>query len=185
MSLAVADIPLVTTMGLMAAIAVVVAVPAALTLLPATLAIAGPRINSLRVRHPRTRPRPARASGHGGHARSPTALLAGLAALALLIPLGIPLLSLTLGQKDVAALSTSTTARRAYDQISEQFGPGVNGPLIVSVSLGSPAKPASVGSSSSTDPRLTTLSKDVSQTPGWRRSRRSRSTRPAPARCST
>ena len=51
-SLAVANIPLVTTMGLMAAIAVVVAVAAALTLLPATLAIAGPRINSLRVRHP-------------------------------------------------------------------------------------------------------------------------------------
>src|SRR5206468_12055710 len=49
-SLAVADIPLVTTMGLMAAIAVVVAVLAAVTLLPATLAITGPRINSLRVR---------------------------------------------------------------------------------------------------------------------------------------
>ena len=93
-------------------------------------------------------------------------MLAGLAALALLIPLAIPLLSLTLGQKDVAALSTSTTARRAYDQISEHFGPGVNGPLIVSVSLGSPAKPASGSSSSTTDPRLTTLSKDVSQTPG-------------------
>src|SRR5215831_13981626 len=44
-SLAVAGIPLVTTMGLMAAIAVVVAVAAALTLLPAMLAIIGPRIN--------------------------------------------------------------------------------------------------------------------------------------------
>src|ERR1700756_5137543 len=49
-SLAVAGIPLVTTMGLMAAIAVVVAVLSALTLLPALLAITGPRINSLRVR---------------------------------------------------------------------------------------------------------------------------------------
>jgi putative drug exporter of the RND superfamily len=145
----------------------VVAVSAALTLLPATLAIAGPRINSLRVRHPpdetKTRSglwaRWAREIAH-------RPVLAGLAALALLIPLAIPLLSLTLGQKDVAALSTSTTARRAYDQISQHFGPGVNGPLIVSVSLGSPAKPASGGSSSSTDPRLTTLSKDVSQTPG-------------------
>jgi RND superfamily putative drug exporter len=54
-SLAVAQIPLVTTMGLMAAIAVVVAVLAALTLLPAILAILGPHINSLRVRRPRTR----------------------------------------------------------------------------------------------------------------------------------
>ena len=49
-SLAVAHIPLVTTMGLMAAIAVVVAVLGALTLLPAALALTGPRINSLRVR---------------------------------------------------------------------------------------------------------------------------------------
>src|SRR5215469_5002425 len=40
-SLAVANIPLVTTMGLMAAIAVIVAVLAALTLLPALLSIAG------------------------------------------------------------------------------------------------------------------------------------------------
>ena len=50
-SLAVAGIPLITTLGLMAAIAVVIAVLAALTLLPATLAIVGPHINSLRVRH--------------------------------------------------------------------------------------------------------------------------------------
>src|SRR3984885_5833716 len=164
-SLAVARIPLVTTMGLMAAIAVVVAVAAALTLLPAILALIGPRINSLRVRRPpdetKTRSglwaRWAREIAH-------RPLLAGLAALALLIPLAIPLLSLTLGQKDVAALSTSTTARRAYDQISEHFGPGVNGPLIVSVSLGSPAKPASGSSDSTTDPRLTTLEHDVSQT---------------------
>src|SRR3984885_12994449 len=53
-SLAVAGIPLVTTMGLMAAIAVVVAVIAALTLLPAALALLGPRIGSLRVRRPPT-----------------------------------------------------------------------------------------------------------------------------------
>ena len=51
-SLAVANIPLVTTMGLMAGIAVVVAVLAALTLMPALVATAGPHINSLRVRTP-------------------------------------------------------------------------------------------------------------------------------------
>ena len=57
-SLAVANIPLVTTMGLMAAIAVVVAVLAAVTLLPATLAIVGPHINSLRVRGRHQDPHP-------------------------------------------------------------------------------------------------------------------------------
>jgi RND superfamily putative drug exporter len=184
-SLAVAGIPLVTTMGLMAGIAVVVAVLAALTLLPAMLATVGPHINSLRVRdlHPETH-------AHGGLwsrwangvARRP--LIAGIAALAILLPLTIPLLSLTLGQQDVAALPTSTTARRAYDLLSESFGPGVNGPLLIAVSLGSPAQAAASGGSQSStkspsapsggsqsdprasDPRLETLQQDISSTAG-------------------
>jgi putative drug exporter of the RND superfamily len=149
-SLAVAKIPLVTTMGLMAGIAVVVAVLAALTLMPALVATAGPHINSLRVRTP-----PSDAQSKQGAwakwaadiAKHPA--IAGLAALAILLPLTIPLLSLSLGQEDVAALSTSTTARRAYDLISANFGPGVNGPLIVAVTLGTPAQaPPSSGSQS-------------------------------------
>jgi putative drug exporter of the RND superfamily len=179
-SLAAADIPLVTTMGLMAAIAVVVAVTAALTLLPATLAIMGPRINALRIRRPPTDEQARRglwAKWAGDIAKQP--VIAGLAALAILIPLTIPLLSLSLGQQDTAALPTSTTARRAYDLISKYFGPGTNGPLLIAVSLKSPATPASSGSSSggtssngsqsdprTTDPRLTTLQRDVSSTPG-------------------
>jgi RND superfamily putative drug exporter len=147
-SLAVAGIPLITTLGLMSAIAVVVAVLAALTLLPATLAITGPRINSLRVRHP--------ASDEQAHeglwakwaheiARYPW--IAGIAALAILIPLTIPLLSLNLGQQDTAALSSSTTARKAYDLLSKSFGAGINGPLLIAVSLGSPAKAPATGGS--------------------------------------
>jgi putative drug exporter of the RND superfamily len=184
-SLAVARIPLVTTMGLMAGIAVIVAVLAALTLMPALVATAGPHINSLRVRTP-----PSAAQSKQGAwakwaadiAKHPT--IAGLAALAILLPLTIPLLSLSLGQEDVAALSTSTTARRAYDLISASFGPGVNGPLIVAVTLGTPAQapPSSesqnhsgsaTSASSATqsdprgaDPRLQTLEKDVSSTKG-------------------
>ena len=149
-SLAVAGIPLITTLGFMSAIAVVVAVLAALTLLPAMLGITGPRINSLRVRHP-----PLDEQIHNGLwskwaneiARFP--LIAGLAALAILIPLTIPLLSLNLGQQDIAALSTTTTARKAYDLLAKNFGAGINGPLIVAVSLGSPAKAPSTASSGS------------------------------------
>ena len=163
-SLAVAGIPLVTTMGEMAGIAVVVAVLAALTLLPAALAIAGPRINALRVRPPHRDLRSEAATEQGAWAKwaneiARHPMIAGLAALAILIPLMIPLLSLELGQQDTAALSTSTTARKAYDLLSENFGPGVNGPLIVAVSLGSPAKNAE-------DPRLQTLQHDVATTPG-------------------
>ena len=94
-------------------------------------------------------------------------MIAGLAALAILLPLMIPLLSLDLGQQDTAALSTSTTARKAYDLLSESFGPGVNGPLIIAVSLGSPAKNAE-------DPRLQTLRHASPPRPGSRRSPRSR-----------
>ena len=140
-SLAVAGIPLVTTMGLMAGIAVVVAVLAALTLLPAGLAITGARINSLRVRKPASAAAVrggAWARWANGVARQP--LLAALAALAILLLLTIPLLSMNLGQQDTAELSTSTTARRAYDLLSENFGPGVNGPLLVTASLASSAE---------------------------------------------
>ena len=77
-SLAVAGIPLVTTMGLMAAIAVVVAVLAALTLLPAGLAITGPHINSLRVRPAHRDVRPEqdarRDCGRNGPTTSPSTL---------------------------------------------------------------------------------------------------------------
>jgi putative drug exporter of the RND superfamily len=182
-SLAVAGIPLITTLGFMAAVAVVVAVLAALTLLPAVLAIVGPRVNSLRVRaeQPESKMHEGLwAKWANEIAKYP--LVAGLAALAILIPLTIPLLSLNLGQQDVAALSTSTTARKAYDLLAKSFGPGVNGPLIVSVTLASPAKAPSTASSGSGsgksgsssasgdprtgDPRLATLQKDISQTPG-------------------
>jgi RND superfamily putative drug exporter len=139
----------------------VVAVLAALTLLPAELALLGPRINSLRVRHPATDEEVKNglwAKWAGDIAKQP--LIAGLAALAILIPLTIPLFSLTLGQQDVAALSTSTTARRAYDLISKNFGPGVNGPLLVAVSLGSPAQ------GGANDQRIQNLQHQISQTPG-------------------
>ncbi|HTT55306.1 MAG TPA: MMPL family transporter [Streptosporangiaceae bacterium] len=164
LSLAVAGIPLVTTMGLAAAVAVVVAVLAALTLLPALLAITGLRLNALRVRGRHPQRGDAHPGQHGAWARWAAAVarrpaLAGLAALAILIPLASPLLSLNLGQKDVAALSESTTARRAYDLVTDNFGPGVNGPLLIAVTLGSPAQ-------GSSDPRLQALEQDVAKTHG-------------------
>ncbi len=70
-SLAVAGIPLVTTMGLMAGIAVVVAVLAALTLLPAGLAVAGPHIESLRCARCAPRRTPSAACGANWRTRSP------------------------------------------------------------------------------------------------------------------
>ena len=168
-SLAVAGIPLVTSLGLISAIAVVTAVLAALTLLPAMLATTGEHINSLRVRTPPSdeRARTGRWARYADWvARRP--LVAGLGALAILIPLTIPLLSLQLGQQDTAALSTSTTARRAYDLLAANFGAGVNGPLLIAAKLGTPAEPPPGGGSAPAgqdpragDPRLQKLVHDV------------------------
>ncbi len=183
-SLAVAGIPLVTTMGLMAAVAVVVAVCAALTLLPAFLSILDRHINSLRIHHPPTDEEARKGVwAKWAHDISKQPIVCGLAALAILIPLAIPLLSLTLGQQDVAAYSTSTTVRQAYDLTAKNFGPGVNGPLLIAVHLGSPAQPASSSSSSSSKSgSSSSSSKSSSSSSSSKAARARRMARPAAPR---
>jgi putative drug exporter of the RND superfamily len=141
-SLAAAGIPLVTTLGFTAAIAVVVAVLAAATLLPAMLGALGPRINSLRVQFGKTHPDEAEPHGWRRWARgvADRPWRSALAALAVLIVLAIPLLQLELGQNDLSALPKSTTARQAYDGLTRGFGPGVNGPLLIASEFESPAE---------------------------------------------
>jgi putative drug exporter of the RND superfamily len=132
-SLAFAGIPLVSTLGFTAGIAVVIAVAAATTLLPAMLGALGPRINSLRVQFGKTHPDDAEPHGWRSWARgvADRPWRSAVAALAVLVVLAIPLLQLKLGQNDLSALPKSTTARQAYDGLTQGFGPGVNGPLLV------------------------------------------------------
>ncbi|WCB93661.1 Membrane protein YdfJ [Baekduia alba] len=163
LSLAVVGIPLVTTLGYTAAIVVLVAMAAATTLLPALLAILGDRIDALALPHRRRADATAGAARpHGwerwaeGVARRPA--VGTLAALALLITLAIPALTLYLGQQDNGALPTDTQARRAYDGMTAAFGVGSNGPLLVAVDLS--AKPAT----GADDARLAALSKDIGST---------------------
>jgi putative drug exporter of the RND superfamily len=142
LSLMVVGIPLVTTLGYTAAIAVVVAVLAAVTLLPALLGLVGRRIDSLRL------PLPHRASDGRPHgwtrwgefvARHPLPCL--VTAVVVLAALAIPTLDLQLGQQDNGALPKSTQSRQAYDGLTAGFGVGANGPLLVSVDLSKkPAK---------------------------------------------
>jgi RND superfamily putative drug exporter len=141
-SLAAAGIPLVSTLGFTAGIAVVIAVGAATTLLPAMLGALGPRINSLRVQFGKTHPDDAEPHGWRRWARGVAnrPWRSALAALAVLVVLAIPLLQLELGQNDLSALPKSTTARQAYDGLTQGFGPGVNGPLLVASEFESPAE---------------------------------------------
>jgi putative drug exporter of the RND superfamily len=132
-SLAFAGIPLVSTLGFTAAIAVVVAVCAASTLLPALLGALGPRIDSLRVGFGKTHPDDRQPHGWARWARrvADRPWRSALAALAVLVVLAIPLLDLELGQNDVSALPKDTTARQAYEGLDEGFGPGFSGPLLI------------------------------------------------------
>jgi putative drug exporter of the RND superfamily len=142
-SLLLARIPIVTQMGYLSAVVVVVAVLAAITLLPAALSLVGTRINALRVPglrlHHDQRP-------HGWArwarfvARRPWPAL--VLALALVGLLAAPLGSLDLGASDSGQLPRDTTARQAYDLLTDGFGPGFNGPLLVSVSIGNANKDA-------------------------------------------
>ncbi len=59
--------------------------------------------------------------------------------LVLLGVLLIPTFSLELGQEDVGATPTDTQERRAYDLMTAGFGVGYNGPLLIAVNLDTPA----------------------------------------------
>ncbi|MDT0447217.1 MMPL family transporter [Streptomyces johnsoniae] len=142
--LGVVGIPELTKIGMGGAGAVALAVLVALTLVPALFGYFGRRVLSRRVRKA-TRPGGERphavptAAGRPGLGtrwarfvlRRPVAVLLvaglGLGAVAL------PALSLELGLPGDEAKSVETTQRRAYDLLSEGFGPGFNGPLTVVV----------------------------------------------------
>ena len=145
LALAVAGIPLVTSLGYGAAVAVVSAVVSAVTLLPALMAIAGRRIGSMAM------PAFLRLSpvvpGRGiwaGWARFVThhPWVAVTVSAVVLGVLAIPVFSLTLGQEDIGSTPTSTTERQAYDMLSAGFGVGYNGPLLIATVWAAPRSPA-------------------------------------------
>ena len=70
------------------------------------------------------------------------AWLSGTVALLVLVVLAIPLFSMRLAFTDASNDPTSLTTRQAFDLLSEGFGPGFNGPLVVAAPLSSPARSA-------------------------------------------
>src|SRR5512132_412410 len=145
LALVVAGIPLVTTLGYTSAIAVVFAILAALTLLPALFAVLGSHVSAIQLPWARDRaaevqsPLWTRLATWIANHRWPVMI----AVLAALLALSIPTLSMRLGQEDVGAEPTDTTAREAYDLLTKGFGAGTNGPFLISVqfSKSHPAKP--------------------------------------------
>ncbi|MFE1288576.1 MMPL family transporter [Streptomyces sp. NPDC058751] len=136
--LSVVNIPMLTKMGVAAAGTVAIAVLIALTLVPALLGYAGRRVQPAGQkskllgggRAAKKAGRPNMGTRWASFVvRRPLAVLLlgviGLGAAA------VPAASLQLGLPDDGSQPVSTTQRRAYDLLSEGFGPGFNGPLMV------------------------------------------------------
>ncbi|HEU0243690.1 MAG TPA: MMPL family transporter [Candidatus Limnocylindrales bacterium] len=121
------------SVGIAGAIVVGLAVSAALTLLPALLAIIGTRIDRLSVRPVRATP-----TTDGPWARlarrvmrHPVAVL--IPTLSLLLVLGIPFLHVRFNAPDASILPASVPSRETYDILAREFGEGAFAPLILAV----------------------------------------------------
>lgn len=140
--LIVVGIPFLTAMGLAAAGAVIVSLLVSMTLLPALLGFAGYKVakfldSPLRPGHHEAVARtavdtPERTAG-AAWARFVVRykLLLIPACIVGLLVLAIPALSMTLGLPSGAAKNEDDTQRQAYDLITDNFGEGVNGTLLV------------------------------------------------------
>jgi RND superfamily putative drug exporter len=126
-------------LGVAAGVTVVTAVAGAVTLVPGLLGLVGRKIDRIHLGTP-----VAEAGGTdetGGHSgwhryakrveRRPWYFL--VAGVVVVGVLAIPLFSIQLGHIDDGADPTSFTDRRAFDLITEGFGPGANGPLTLVV----------------------------------------------------
>ncbi len=126
-----------------AVIAVLVMLAASLTLLPAMFGFVGQTIDRLRV------PFTGRPERQGEHSfwyrwsrvvqRRPWWAFIGGAAV--LLVLTIPLFDLRFGFPDDGNSPTDQTARQAYDLLTEGFGPGYNGPLLLVADLSEASDP--------------------------------------------
>jgi putative drug exporter of the RND superfamily len=121
--------------ALAAGLAVLVVMAASVTLLPALLALAGRRVDRLRIpglgRAARAgRPAAAARWSRAVQRRPWAAVLAGSAVL---LVLATPALGLRLGFPDAGNGTAGTMTRVAYDLVAEGFGPGANGPLLLAV----------------------------------------------------
>ena len=151
-----ANIPFLTTMGIAASVAVAIAVAIAVTLTPAFLGFVKGRVAGWpRRRRPmrrRTRTNAAAAAAasdapatdsaapspaHGKRTnpwvklvtRHP--IVTTVSVVALLGALAIPAGSLALALPNAGMLPEDNEARQSYDLVAEHFGPGANGPLIM------------------------------------------------------
>jgi putative drug exporter of the RND superfamily len=120
-------IPFLGLMGTVAAGSILVAVIVAITLTPAMLGLLGRRILPKRQREVVVPP------DHTPVApmRTARAWLSIIVGVGVLVVIALPYGSLRLGLPTGASEPVDSTQFQAYDKVSEAFGEGVNGPLVV------------------------------------------------------
>lgn len=140
LGLYVTGIDVIGRMGLAAAIVVTVSAVTAVTLVPALLKMAGCRVLPRKERKQleASSEEPAN-EGKGARniasAMSKKPWVSTIAAAVVLLGLAAPALNLNLGQPDDSNRPAGDTMRVAYERLSDGFGPGFNGPLMIAVDL--------------------------------------------------
>lgn len=128
-----AGIPFLTTMGVAASVAVAIAVAISVTLTPAMLGFVKGRVAG-RPRRARRKtdaaPRPT-FSRRWVDAITKRPVMVATAVIVGLGVVAIPALSLNLALPNAGVLPKGSEARISYDLTAEEFGPGFNGPLIL------------------------------------------------------
>ena len=133
-------LPYMYGVAISASLAVLVVMFASITLLPALLSYLGPRVDRLRIPFLGRRLEPRETDGESPAARWSHAVQrrpwpAAIVATAILLALAAPALGMRLGFPDAGNDPKDKMTRQAYDLISEGFGPGANGPLIIAAEL--------------------------------------------------
>ncbi|HET7723823.1 MAG TPA: MMPL family transporter, partial [Propionibacteriaceae bacterium] len=151
--LAVAGIPFLTVMGAFGAVAVAIGVLVALSLLPAVLGYLGERVRPRKIkpvaeRAPRTG---GGASGWWVRVVTKFPVVTILVVVAGLGALSFPAKDLWLSLPNAGQLPAASPARQTYDAVAKAFGPGANGPLIVTFSVVQSTDPLGLVSSIESD----------------------------------
>jgi len=132
-------LPYMYGVAISASLAVLVMMLAAITLLPALLSYLGPRVDRLRIpflgRARKTEAGEESIAARWSHTVQRRPWTAAIAATAVLLALAAPALGMRLGFPDAGNDRPETMTRQAYDLMSEGFGPGTNGPLVIAAEL--------------------------------------------------
>lgn len=127
--LLVVGIPLIGKMGLGAAIGVAAVVVSALTILPIMAGMLARWLRPKKAAHVQPSP----AFGRWGERVTARPWLSIAGGALVLLVFAFPVTNMRLGQPDDGNQPESRTQRIAYDRLSEAFGPGSNGPLLLAV----------------------------------------------------